>query len=199
MSFTAEGTRVRQKAHIDADEPGLDRLFVEFDVSENETHESTAKATSHPVESGAEISDHIQQDPDTLDLQVVVSNTPILSEIEASVLTPNRAEDAYNVLRNIKETGRLVTVFTTLREYTNMAIVRISVTRNAPKGDVAAMSLRLQHIRTATSETIDAPTPSVSRGQKTQDGGKKALTEASEAVDEKSQTILETIARRIGI
>lgn len=198
MSFTAEGTRVRQKAHIDADDPGLDRLFIEFDVSENETHDATAKATSHPIDSGAETSDHIQQEPDAIDLQVIVSNTPIVSDVDASVLTPGRAEDAYNTLRKIKETGRLVTVFTTLHEYTSMAIVRISVTRNAAKGDVVSMSLRLQQIRTATNVTIDLPTPSVARGQKTQDGGKKVLTEASAAVDEKSQTILETVARGFG-
>lgn len=187
MSFTATGAKLKQQAFILAD--GI-LATVTFDVSENETHKSTAKVTDHPVEQGANVADHIQDMPDTLDLVARVSNTPIVSESEAVLLDPQRAEAAYQTLRTMKKAATTCQVLTTLRSYTNMAITSVSVTRNASTGDVLAVTVSLQEIRTATSETIAAPTPKVARGNKSLDQGKKATSNAPAAVDEKSKTVL---------
>lgn len=187
MSFTASGAKLRQQAYILAD--GI-LATVTFDVSENETHKSTAKVTDHPIEEGANISDHVVVGPDLLTLVAWVSNTPIANEAELAVLSPQRAEEAYETLRLMKNAGTTCKVLTTLRAYTSMVITSISVPRNAPLGDAINVTVELQEIRTATSETIAAAAPRDARGSKSVDEGKKTTTDASAVVDAKANTIL---------
>lgn len=56
--------------------PGVD-AFLEFDVLTDEAHTRAATATSHPVEDGANISDHIRSEPASIVFRAVVSNKPI--------------------------------------------------------------------------------------------------------------------------
>ena len=51
--------------------------IVTFDVIEAETHESISEVTSHPVEVGVEVTDHVRPLPDRLSLVGYVSNQPI--------------------------------------------------------------------------------------------------------------------------
>lgn len=51
-------------------------LIVPFDLTMSEAHEATAEVTEHPVEQGANIADHVRQNPQTLSLEVYVTNTP---------------------------------------------------------------------------------------------------------------------------
>jgi len=51
--------------------------IITFDVIEAETHETISEITSHPVESGVEITDHIRPQPDRLSLVAYVTNQPI--------------------------------------------------------------------------------------------------------------------------
>ena len=187
MTFDPTGNRVRVKASILADS-GI--ASIVFDVMENETHKSTAKVTDHPVEVGANIADHIVLQPDTLELQARVSNTPIVSQDEAILLTPARAEAAYRDLLTMKNAADTCQVLTTLRAYANMAITAVSVIRNANNGDCLAVTVSLQEIRTATSLTLALPTPNVARGVTALDMGKKATTPANPAVSASANTIL---------
>lgn len=187
MSFTNTGQKIRQQAFILAD--GI-LATITFDVSENETHRGSAKVTDNPVERGANVADHVIIGPDTLDLVARVSNTPIASDVEIEALDPQRAEAAYETLRTMKNAATTCQVLTTLRSYQNMVITSTSVQRNAATGEVLAVTISLQEIRTATSETIAAPTPSVKRGSAAVDQGKKATSNATPAADAKAKTVL---------
>jgi hypothetical protein len=57
-------------------EDGSNRIIT-FDVIEAETHETVSEITSHPVESGVEITDHVRPLPDRLSLVGYVTNQPI--------------------------------------------------------------------------------------------------------------------------
>ncbi len=48
-----------------------------FDAVVSETHSSTVAITSHPVEKGAVVSDHIRPDPERLSVEAWVSDTPL--------------------------------------------------------------------------------------------------------------------------
>lgn len=52
-------------------------LIVSFDQTRSEQHEATAEVTDHPVETGSNIADHVRPQPQTLTLEVFVTNTPI--------------------------------------------------------------------------------------------------------------------------
>lgn len=166
---------------------------VEFDVAESETHRASARVTDHPVETGAQITDHVVAEPDALDLVARVTNTPVVGENDLAALSPFRAEEAYRRLIELKNLGDVVTVVTSLREYENMILTSVAVTRNAQTGGVLALSLSLRQIRTATSEVVDLPTPIKNarvRGQPILDQGKKPTTDAPEAVTEQSKSAL---------
>ena len=98
MSFDAQGSRVKQRAFIEAEDvarfgftakgaPTLTAFRVEFDVAENETHKSSARVTDHPVETGAVISDHVVSEPDATLLGRVER-----SDLLGQVLVPDPAE-----------------------------------------------------------------------------------------------------------
>jgi len=60
--------------------PGAYLVFddtLRFDVVTNEQTEHSATATEHPVETGANIADHVRDQLDRVTLEVLVSNTPI--------------------------------------------------------------------------------------------------------------------------
>jgi hypothetical protein len=48
-----------------------------IDVSVRESHEATADVTRHPVEEGADITDHIRPEPRTITIDGIVTNHPI--------------------------------------------------------------------------------------------------------------------------
>lgn len=52
---------------------------VVFDATIRELHGHSAVATKHPVEQGAPVTDHVKPDPDTLSVDVHVTNTPVVS------------------------------------------------------------------------------------------------------------------------
>ncbi len=49
-----------------------------FDVVTGETHTVTNEITEHPVESGANVTDHVRSTLDTIHLDVFVSNSPVM-------------------------------------------------------------------------------------------------------------------------
>ncbi len=57
-----------------------------LDCTVTETHTATSTVTEHPVESGANITDHIRPDPVQLSITGIVSDTPIGSrQVQRSI------------------------------------------------------------------------------------------------------------------
>lgn len=189
MSFDQLGNRITQKVIIETDTAGI----LQFDVTESETHKSTAKVTDHPVETGAQISDHVINEPDTLDLIAWVTNTPIASTDQLIAFSPARAEQAYEQLRQMKSTGAPCAAETTLRTYESMLITELTITRNKDTGQAISVSLKLKELQTATNQTVAAPTPKMLRGNTLKEEGKKPTDAASEAVSAKSRSMLDSL------
>jgi len=61
---------------------------IEVDVIPSHTDDRTAEVTSHPIEKGANINDHIIQQPDKLTLEIAQTQTPFV--------TPARADIAFS-------------------------------------------------------------------------------------------------------
>lgn len=172
---------------------------IEFDVSVSETHKSTAKVTDHPVEVGANISDHIVDEPDELSMSLLISNTPIVTKgsQEALALDPLRANRAYYDLLAIKKAREPIDAITSLREYRGMAITEMSCARDAKTGNVIALSVNLRQIRTATSETFEAPVPKIPRGSASIADGNRPTSPAPAAVEARSSFIMNNGGRSV--
>lgn len=157
---------------------------LQLDATINETHTINNQITTYPIEEGSNISDHIRQLPDEITMSCFVTNSPInilqesnarivkdatgkfsVKDLERSIVS-NRVISAFEQLlamsgrkidgENIDPNGN-ITVVTGLRVYRNMAIVTISVPRNATTGDSLRFDITLRQIETISSETIILP------------------------------------------
>ncbi len=184
MTFFNRG--VRQKVAIASADVRFEVL--EFDASISETHTGAAEATSHPVEDGSEMSDHVRRMPEELQINGVVTDHPIvyLRSTEGRPAVQggdprNRAKDVYFLLRRWKNDGQRLGVSTTLRAYQNMVIISFSVARDKDSGNMLNANLTLREIVTAKTEIVPAkePTPEKAGRRQAANQGTKTKTENS--------------------
>ena len=125
---------------------------LQLDAAVTEEHGADNEVTAHPVEEGAAVVDHIRQQPDTITLEGIVTNTPLPTDKSPTLAQATRAQDAWDTLRRIRDGGILVEVATPLRVYTDMALVSLRVPRDARTGDALRFTATLRQVRTVTSQ-----------------------------------------------
>lgn len=114
---------------------------VLIDAVLTEDHQYNSRVTNYPVEDGRIISDHIINEPDTLQITGVVSDTPL------SFLAPfNRSINAFNTLVEIHNRRERITVVTGIKVYTDMVITSLQVPRNVQSGQSLTFVIDLQKI-----------------------------------------------------
>jgi len=149
-----------------------DGTGVTFDCSLNETHTRRSTVTRFPVEVGGSIVDNIRAEPDGLTLEAIVGAAP-LSPDRGQPLADDRAQRAYEELLRMQEAGDVVTVRTSLRSYSSMAIESTTVPRNAETGLIVKPSISLVQIRTVSSSTISLPVAVLPRNNPTREDGRR--------------------------
>lgn len=155
---------------------------VTLDASVRETHMASAKVTRHPIESESgtpsNVSDHVLIDPLSVSIEGVVSGHP--ADFVAGIVllfgsgSADPVLDAYHTMVGDLLTGTLVTIITTLHEYPNMVLEKVSVTRDAGKGSSLYFSAAATMVQLPTLETVEVA-PDVS----TKAGGKKPVKAAT--------------------
>lgn len=103
-----------------------------IDCSISESHSFDSEVTDYPVESGSSIADNIRPLPIQVDIEGLVSNTPIgLMRDERSSADTRPAEDAYELFQSIRKAREPVTIQTSLRTFDSMVLQSLTI----PKGD----------------------------------------------------------------
>ena len=147
--------------------------FIQLDCSVHETHTDAAEITAHPVEDGSIVSDHIRKLPNTLEISGIVTDTPItyLASLFAKPPTfasdgfipslpgSGRADEAYTLMQLMMEKGVTMIVITSLRNYNNMAIESLVVTRDASTGQTLDCTISLKEVKKAKALSIELPIP----------------------------------------
>ncbi len=181
--------------------------LVNFDATLSESHSLSADVTEHPAEEGSNFSDHIRTQPWNLELNGVVSNTPLvfLASLNASSPIENdttavqdRAGLAFAELERIMQDGELVTVFTSLREYENMALANLSAQRDAASGNVANMTLSLKEV-IVTEITKAEAEPDTAANAPEQNLGSQSTSAAGAATSGASASVAGGFLTAIGI
>lgn len=124
---------------------------IRLDLSESESHRFESRVTQLPVEDGSSMTDHIQNAPDSVTLQGFVTNSPIQELVESG---PRNGETAFEALERIHRTREPVRVFTTLKEYKDMALVSLDVPKGPDTGDALRFSATFQNIRKVSSQVV---------------------------------------------
>lgn len=163
---------------------------VAIDCTVTETHTATATVTEHPVESGANITDHIRPDPVQLSITGIVSDTPIGSKqiqraIEAGGTkvqitereTPANAAGfgraAWAKLDAIRIAGKPVKVVTRDKTYESMALVSLSVPKESKTGGALNFTAQFKQVRIVYNRTTRVVVAKAPKAHKKQDTGKQ--------------------------
>lgn len=132
-----------------------------IDLILSESHSLSSIVTSHPVEDGSVITDHIQKNLRMGSLQARVSNhsrkaaqvnsnsTEIADVIEAhkTAMRTNRAMAAWELLQSIHDRSELVTIVTVMQKYTDVAITDIQVDRDSETGEALDFTISFQQVK----------------------------------------------------
>jgi hypothetical protein len=162
-----------------------------LDGTLSETHNRSADVTEHEVETGANVADHVRLKPATLQLDGIMTNTPIsrqavvdyaedgpfeLEGAPGQQETPGRAENAFSLLETLFEARNPITVITNLKTYENMIIDGITAPRDAKTGDAVRVTISLKQVRLVSNKltTVETRKPG---GKKKQKLGDKAGVE----------------------
>ncbi len=199
---------------------------LDIDATTNEQHDADNTVTDHPVETGANIADHVRQEPDALTITGTISNTPIhlpgdhnggakattadvfatwdgndsrgtahgakkvLSDFlpvphllpaipvgggdEASIgrlttggravatvntfsLPFDRVKDCDQALLQLRNSGNVCRVITSLRTYESMAIVKYGVPRSVEQGNALVFTITFKRIASGSTKTTKIP------------------------------------------
>jgi hypothetical protein len=159
---------------------GIALVLIQFDASLTERYSRTKEVTAHPVESGADITDHTRTLPKEIEIHGWVSDDPIifLKSLRAtpSVLGGNpltRAFDAWTELNRIMDEESTVKVVTELDEFDSMVLTNIDVTKDKDTGRILDATITLREIVIATTEVTEAPEPTQSNRKKKSGLGKQ--------------------------
>lgn len=134
-----------------------------IDVAVTEGHDFANDITAHPVEKGAAVTDHCRPQPDKVSYgEAWVTNHPfpapgaaqttrkingISLRTTSPATTENLANKAYRLLLKWRNTGRLLTVVTSLDKFENMMIESLSIPRDKTTSEALKFSLAFKKVR----------------------------------------------------
>jgi hypothetical protein len=177
----------------------IGELIVDAAISEQ--HSRDSEVSEHPVEVGANITDHVRVKPDQLAMEVLWSNSPLVG-----ATSPGRAEEAYEKLRLLQEQAAVLDVVTSLRVYEQMVITSLSVPRTAKDAGGVRCNVTLQAIKFVKNKTTLVTVARVPGGKKTStpiaesktSTGKQAAQEASDGAA-KSKSLSKSLSDSLGL
>lgn len=150
-----------------------------IDVAIQEVHEYPSEVTSHPVEDGADVTDHIRNRPITVSLQGVVSDTPIGSVANEREADSLPSDDALAKLEQVRAAREPVTITSSLGSFQNMALQTLSVPTNASTGDALRFRAVFTQIELVTNERTTIRVEPA-RAQKKRRRGRKPTKNATQ-------------------
>lgn len=146
----------KKKGFVSPDNRGLTSILsLELDATIMEAPEFTSKPTSNEVESGADITDHVTNDPVTLTIEGVVTNSPIgiLQSLRA-IASANAWQDAYNFIKQLRENREPFDFVGGLQVYESMIITSFSPTRTPRTGEALEFRMTMKQIKTVETEVV---------------------------------------------
>lgn len=136
---------------------GKDQLVLDAAITYSASAEVTL--TRHPIEAGAPISDHAQEQPERFSLAGIVSNTPILQDERDDAgaqvpFEPGRANTALEMLRAIKSAKAAVSVTTPILVLENYVMTSLEIPVDAKTGDALRFTSKFEQVSIVRTERV---------------------------------------------
>ncbi len=177
------------------DSAGVMQSIVMMDIEA--THDMDSTPTDHPVEQGADVTDHVRLELRPFSCRCFISDSLIEaaesgmgSIVEASISVPlpdgtsltmlgfsdvpQVVQQTYNALKELRATRQPCTIVTNLERYESMIIKRLSFPETVNDG--IELTLEAREIRIVTTTTTTSPRPRQVRGHPRTNAGPQATT-----------------------
>lgn len=116
---------------------------IEIDVVNSENHTSVVRFTRYPVESGRLLSDHAQEQPEELEINILITDTPIQ---DGKLAYEGRHRAIYSQLRLWQKLKTKLIITLGLRSYINMYLEELNVSKQPTDGKSIRVNLRFIEI-----------------------------------------------------
>lgn len=174
----------------------VDDTSIVMDAVRTETHDLANTITDHPVEEGDNVSDHSRPEPDRVTMTCILTNTPLstsdqtqkirrgeytissVGQERGAIGTEGVAMASWKKLKDLRTKGTLVTVATTLGDYTTMGIVSISVPRAAKNYDGLEFTITFKKVRIVKNKLTQSVKSTDPASQRKKKAGAQATKEA---------------------
>lgn len=128
---------------------------LELDATILESPEYTSTPTRNTVESGADITDHVVNEPVQLSLEGIVTNSPIGIMQSLRALTSGNAwQDALNFLLKLRDDRLPFDFVGGLQVYKNMIITSFNPSRTPKTGAALEFKMTMKQIKTVETEIV---------------------------------------------
>lgn len=160
------------------------RLVV--DVTLSESYSLDSEITDYPVESGGSISDNIRPRPRSLDIECIVSNTPLDRFRLVRQYNENgeclAARMAQEFLESIYTTREPVTIVASKGVYTDMGMQNLTMQVNKDTGDALHFTAKFQQIERVSNARVEIKRTSTRNTKNKVSLGAQPLSFANEQV-----------------
>ncbi len=129
---------------------GESRGFLDLDATTSVNHDYNSKVVEHAIEEGSDITDHVHDEPLTLQLSGMISDHPLVPTFFN--LDFGRSVKLFDILRRWQKQRALLTITTSLDKYENMVIESLNVTRAGPRdAHSLPLSMKFRQVITVAS------------------------------------------------
>lgn len=135
---------------------GLSAINIEFDILETERHDFQTLVTKHVLESGSDVTDHVENLQPVITIKGILSDTPTnpllpLSDSFKSSIGRGRRE-AFKLLA-LKDEGVPFIFVTRFAKYSNVVFENLTIEKNQDTGNTVIVLATLRKIFTAVDPT----------------------------------------------
>lgn len=175
-----------------------------FDAVLKVDHESKLTITSHPVETGANIADHAYLEPESISIDIGMSDTCasyINGQFEQKY---TRSVSAFDTLKQLQKDRVPLSVHTRLKTYQNMLIENIIVPDDYTSLFALKATVTLTEIITVNTNTVYVDNVSSKRPQTTGKTNKgtvqptKIVSNNDDNIEESNKSVLKNIYDGLG-
>lgn len=130
---------------------------INIDVFSSEDHIRNNSITSYPVEDGSEITDHIRNEPITINIRGMVE----------SIGDGSNILQIFQQLNELIESKETFSVVTGLKVYEDMFMNSLNISRNALNGGSLPITAKFTQIKKVQSQTVIIPISQISNADET--------------------------------
>lgn len=184
---------------------------ITLDAVTDRVHDSQADITDQAVENGSDTSDHIRAKPETLSLDIVLTDQHIIAypdfnegataDVGKIQLTKDqgalvlkhskpteRSKRVHEELLRCQSEGVLIDVISTKGRFRSMGVLGVSLSESHGKGKGWFIKLDLKRVRIAKTQTASSSVPRLPRGRGGRSAGSQRGQQDSEGQNGNTET-----------